>query len=204
MKIGGRDMDVVETKLDSEELLHLALRASKNEDIESAIGYLKSATAQSPNDARAIYLLGALHAEIGLYQRAIDELLHAIELDPNLHTAQLQLGMLYMTLGQSHEAMEAWAYLDRLDQNNPLHLFKQGLECLTRNELDQCVEYIGKGLSINGDNSALNRDMESVFTKVKNVLLDSAEESRNQDTDFPPVDGEKHILLSAYRESEQK
>ncbi|HEX9810946.1 MAG TPA: tetratricopeptide repeat protein, partial [Burkholderiales bacterium] len=124
--------------LDDEELLHLALNASSENRHEEAISYLKQALNLAPANAKAHYMLGAEHAQIGLYDRATEEMAAAVKLDPDLVTAHFQLGLLHITSGRAKEAEDAWKPLDRLDREHPLHLFKTGLLHLARDEFAEC------------------------------------------------------------------
>ena len=101
------------SQLDDSELLHLAIRASQNNRHDDAIGFLKQALELAPGNAKVHYMLGAEHAEIGLYDRAADEIAKAVELDPGLVTAQFQLGLLHMTSGRITEAENVWKPLEK-------------------------------------------------------------------------------------------
>src|SRR4051794_32037337 len=102
--------------LDADELLQLAIGASQKDDHETAIINLKRALEISPNHAKAHYFLGAEHAQIGLFERAIKEREKAFSIDPDLITAVFQLGLLYMTSGQVDKAVHAWAPLETLGE----------------------------------------------------------------------------------------
>src|SRR5688572_28028623 len=115
------------TNLDVDELLQLALNASRNEDHATAITKLKQALEISPNNAKVLYLLGAEHAHIGLYERAIEQIDRAVRLDPDQATAVFQLGLLYITTGQVEKAINAWTPLDALGEDNCFYLFKTGM-----------------------------------------------------------------------------
>ena len=65
-------MATMTSRLDSNELLHLAIAASRKDDHEKAIGHLKQALELAPDNARVHYFLGAEHAQIGLYERAME------------------------------------------------------------------------------------------------------------------------------------
>ena len=107
-------MDLQTEDLDAEELLHLAIQASQADRHDQAITYLKRAQAKAPENANIAYFLGAEHAQIGLYQRAMEEMAQALELNPALHTARFQLGLLYLTSGLAAPATEALGPLTAL------------------------------------------------------------------------------------------
>lgn len=187
-------------KLDDEELLHLAMRASNENRHEEAISHLKQALELAPNNAKVHYMLGAEHAEIGLYDRAAEEMAAAVKLDPSLVTAQFQLGLLHITSGRVPEAELAWKPLDALGPGNFLYLFKKGMLHLARDEFEDCMQALEKGISLNRMNEALNNDMRRVLGEVRNVIS-----ARKPDA-TPPADEKaskpaSHVLLSAYRQN---
>src|SRR4051812_31735918 len=110
------------TRLDPDELLHLAMEAARHERHDAALEHLKRALELDPKHARARYFLAAEYAQIGMYGRAIEEMEQAVKLDPSLHTAHFQLGLLYLTSGQVAQASAAWLPLDALDERHPLFL----------------------------------------------------------------------------------
>ncbi|MFY0675644.1 MAG: tetratricopeptide repeat protein, partial [Neptuniibacter sp.] len=93
-------MDTQNTSLDSKELMHIALYEAGQNNPSQAINHLKQLLDLEPDNGNARYLLGALHAEIGLHEQAIEEMQQAIDSDPNLpSTAVFQLGLLHLTSG---------------------------------------------------------------------------------------------------------
>ncbi len=187
--------------LDDDELLHLALRASNENRHEEAISYLKRAIGVSPNNAKAHYMLGAEHAEIGLYDRAAEEMAKAILLDPTLVTAQFQLGLLHITSARVKEAEETWKPLDKLGENNPFYLFKTGMLHLARDEFEACIQALEKGIKLNQQNVALNNDMRKVLEDVKTkfpaagTAAPAASADNKDKTKYP-----RDTRLSAYRQ----
>jgi tetratricopeptide (TPR) repeat protein len=190
-------------KLDDQELLHLALRASNENRHEDAIKYLKEAIELAPENAKAHYMLGAEHAEIGLYDRAAEEMAHAVKLDPSLTTASFQLGLLHITSGRVAEAEEAWKPLDKLGENNPLYLFKKGMLHLVKDEFDAATAAIKKGVSLNTTNEALNRDMLGMLKQIESRPVPAA--TPNAAAPAPKEASDKksgsHVLLSAYKQN---
>jgi tetratricopeptide (TPR) repeat protein len=187
--------------LDADELLHLAILASNQAKHEESISLLKRAQNKAPKQGNIHYLLGAEHAQIGLYDRAAEEMTKAIELDPNLHTASFQLGLLHMTSGRVDEATKAWSHLDSLGQKNPLYLFKTGLMHLARDEFEPSMDNLRKGIQLNKTNDALNRDMLRVLGDVEK-LVGAAKANATPAKEQPKQDGAaNHVLLSAYRKN---
>lgn len=187
--------------IDSEELLHLAIRASQANKHEEAISYLKRAINNTPENGKIYYMLGAEHAEIGMYERAIEEMAKAVKFEPGLHTAHFQLGLLYITSARVKEAEEAWAPLDKLSDKDPLRLFKNGLLHLARDEFDDCVALLEKGITLNKANAALNNDMKRMIDEVKaRPKTPDGQNPAAPKTTTPP----SHVLLSAYQNKDEK
>ncbi|MES9948138.1 MAG: tetratricopeptide repeat protein [Candidatus Thiodiazotropha sp.] len=183
------------TKLDSDELMHLAMHA---ENHEQAIDYLKRVLEISEDNGKAYYLLGAIHAEIGMYDRATEEMTRAVELEPDLPTAHFQLGLLHVTSARVEEAEHAWRPLDKLGESDPLFLFKRGMLHLVKDEFNACIEDLSQGIALNSQNEALNNDMRKIISKVEQFqsLSNSSSEVNNEHS---RSDGGHHILLSAYQ-----
>lgn len=163
--------------LDSAELLHLALEAAGRDDHGAAISYLKQATdlpagktAVSNDFAQLVYLLGAEYAQIGMMDRAQENMARAIDLNPDLHTARLQLGLLLLTQAQPRQAVEVLAPLQQLGDAAPFAHFAKGLEHLTRDEVADCRADIERGMQLNSahprPNPALNDDMRKLLAAL--------------------------------------
>ena len=58
----------------------------------------------------------------------------ALEINPKLHFARLQLGLLYLTMSQPNDSLAVWAPLEDLDESAALKAFKRGLEALIRDD----------------------------------------------------------------------
>ncbi len=157
-------------KLDAEELLQLALRATDENRREDAIAYLHRALALKPDEGRLHYMLAAEHAQIGLYDRAAEEMAKAVQLDPSLVTAHFQLGLLHITGGRVAEAEAAWRPLDKLGKDNFLHLFKTGMLHLVRDEFKESESCLERGIKANNFNEPLNNDMRRILRDVQERL----------------------------------
>lgn len=162
---------------DAEELFHLAIHASNQNETDKAISYLKRTIDIEPKNAKALYMLGSLHAEIGMYDRAINGMQEAIELDPELYTAQFQLGLLELTSGNVENMENAWVNLDKLEENHYLRAFKEAFLLLIQDKFDECIALLQKGISLNNENIPLNDDMSNFIIKI--------EKGRSQ---TPPLD----------------
>ena len=190
--------------LDAEELLQLAIRASEANRHEEALSFLKRAIEQAPNDGKLYYMLGAEHAQIGLYDRAAEEMAKAVQLAPELHTAHFQLGLLHLTSGRVPQAEAAWKPLDTLGADHPLYVFKTGLLHLVRDEFEECAKHLKRGIALNTANPALNNDMQRVLGDVEKRLGVPTAPPAEAATPTPlkkKVSQPAHTLLSAYRDN---
>ena len=195
-------MSPTDSALDAEELMHLAMRAMDAEKSEDAITYLKRAIALAPSDGRLHFLLGSLHAEIGLDERAIAELGRAVQLAPELHTAHFQLGTLLLKRGEVERANEAWRPLDVLERNHPLYLFKSALSQLAEGDYARCIAALKQGISRNDENEFLNVEMREVLAKTEALLAAEAQSAPGRAGAPAQRDGEAahHVLLSGYQQ----
>jgi tetratricopeptide (TPR) repeat protein len=155
------------TALDDDELLHLALRAMNSDQHDEALSILKRAIDGSPGNAQAHYLLGAEHAQLGMYDRAVVDMAEAVRLAPELAAARFQLGLLHLTAGRIQDAELAWQPLERLGANDPLRLFASALQHLVHDEMADCVRELEAGIAANHFNEALNEDMRQVLADLQ-------------------------------------
>lgn len=185
--------------LDAQELLHLALKAMDEQRDAEAISLLKRGVALAPDDGRMHYLLGAMHAQLQMYDRAIEEMQRAVALAPHIDMAHFQLGLLLLTSGQVDAARTAWAALEALPAEHPLMLFRTGLLELVNDDFDRCIDHLRRGIELNAEQPPLNRDMARV--------IEAAEAARDRATHSPGVAVEAsapHVLLAGYRPSERE
>lgn len=152
--------------LDQDELLHLAMEALRRNDHGNALTYLKQGAQRFPDNVSMAFLLGAEHAQIGMFDRAEAEFKRALELDPGLAIARFQLGLLQLTQARPEDAKITWAGLDELPNDHALRMFKQGLEALAEDRFDDARNWLTQGMAVNQVNPDLNRDMANVLTNI--------------------------------------
>lgn len=149
--------------LDSDELKFLAIQASRDSRTEHALMYLKHAIQQQPADGELLYLLAAEHAQLGMYDRAAEEMTAALELKPEMHTARLQLGLLHLTAGRVAAAQSMLQHLASLGPDSYFSHFATGLECLIQDQFPDCRAALERGIAMNAENPALNDDMQKII-----------------------------------------
>jgi tetratricopeptide (TPR) repeat protein len=128
---------------------------------------LRAAIARDPANAELRYLLGAELAQRREYPEAVAQMRSALDIDPKLHFARLQLGLLYLTMSQPNDSLATWAPLEELDENAALKAFKRGLEALIRDDFSACIGFLQRGIALNKQNAPLNHDMSQLIDRVR-------------------------------------
>ncbi len=129
---------------------------------------LRDAINRDPGNAELRYLLGAELAERREYPEAVVQIRTALDINPKLHFARLQLGLLYLTMSQPDDSLTVWAPLEELDETAALKAFKRGLEALIRDDFSGCIGYLQQGIDLNKQNATLNDDMSQLIERVRN------------------------------------
>ena len=128
---------------------------------------LRAALDRDPGNAELHYLLGAEHAHLQEYPQAVLQMRTALDINPKLHFARLQLGLLYLTMSQPDDSLAIWAPLEELEETAALKAFKRGLEALIRDDFSTCIGFLQRGIDLNKHNATLNDDMTQLIEKVR-------------------------------------
>jgi tetratricopeptide (TPR) repeat protein len=128
---------------------------------------LRAAIVRDPANAELRYLLGAELAQRQEYPEAVAQMRSALDIDPKLHFARLQLGLLYLTMSKPNDSLAVWAPLEDLDENAALKAFKRGLEALIRDDFPACIGFLQRGIALNKQNAPLNHDMSQLIDRVR-------------------------------------
>jgi tetratricopeptide (TPR) repeat protein len=133
---------------------------------DTDVDSLRKAVLNDPRNAELRYLLAAEYAQAGDYDSAVLEFSAAIALNPLLHVARFQLGLLHLTLGQPHHTTAVLAPLESLDDTAFLKHFKRGLESLIQDDFAASVKSLEKGIELNTTLPPLNKDMRLLLDKI--------------------------------------
>ena len=128
---------------------------------------LRAAVVRDPGNAELRYLLGAELAGREEYPEAAVQIRTALDINPKLHFARLQLGLLYLNMAQPDDSLAIWAPLEDLDETAALKAFKRGLEALIRDDFSACIRYLQRGIDLNKHNATLNDDMSQLIDRVR-------------------------------------
>jgi tetratricopeptide (TPR) repeat protein len=156
---------------------------------------LRAAIAREPGNAELHYLLGAELAQRREYPEAVVQMRTALDIDPKLHFARLQLGLLYLTMAQPDDSLAIWAPLEDLEETAALKAFKRGLEALIRDDFNACIGFLQRGISLNKQNAPLNHDMTQLIEKVRDgsVIAEPVPvKSMREFSDFPEPSRTRH------------
>jgi tetratricopeptide (TPR) repeat protein len=148
---------------DADKLFDLALQASQANDTQKSIGILKAAIEQSPDDARMWYMLGTLYTNIGIYDKAAQNMEKALQIDSDYAIARFHLGLLQLMSGDRNLAEITWSPLDSLGEEHYLTLFKAGLLDIANEDIEQGILLIRQGINKNQVVESLNEDMQTVI-----------------------------------------
>ncbi len=140
----------------------------------SELTRLRAAVSRDPGNAELRYLLGAELAGRREYPEAVQQMRTALDINPKLHFARLQLGLLYLTMSQPDDSLATWAPLEDLDESAALKAFKRGLEALIRDDFVACIGFLQKGIDLNKQNATLNDDMSQLIDKVRDGTVIAA------------------------------
>ena len=161
--------------MDANTLFDMALQASQANDTQKSIGFIKEAFDQSPDDARMWYMLGTLYADIGIYDKAVQNMQKALEVDSKYGIARFHLGLMQLISGDQQAAELTWGPLDALGKSHHLCLFKSGLLKIADDDVEEGIALINTGIENNHLNESLNKDMEMVVENAKLSLSMEAE-----------------------------
>jgi tetratricopeptide (TPR) repeat protein len=154
---------------------------------------LRAAINRDPGNAELRYLLGAELAERREYPEAVAQMRTALDINPRLHFARLQLGLLYLTMSQPDDSLTVWAPLEELDETAALKAFKRGLEALIRDDFSGCIGYLQQGIDLNKQNATLNDDMSQLIQRVRDgSVIATSSPGRDGFSSYSETSGTKH------------
>jgi tetratricopeptide (TPR) repeat protein len=182
------------TGLSSDEYWHIAITSIREGNHQAALVSLKAGVVDYPEEIKLHFLLGAEYAQLGMFEPAQQHFRIVLALEPGLHVARFQLGLLQITHGRIDDAKAVWQELEILPSNHSLRLFKEGVEALIVGDRQMGREKISTGISLNGFSEELNRDMTGVLDRLD--LTSGAAVVTTESTSG-------HILLNAYQTQEK-
>ena len=174
-------------------LMAEGLAASGRNDIDGALGAWRRAMSVEPRSALPHFLMGAEFAQARRLAEAEAAFANAVVLEPELHTARYQLGLLQFSSGRAAVAMVTWEPLFRLDEQSAIGRFVQGFAALAADDFDNALRHFAAGTDANRINEPMNADIAQVVLAIRHVLSSHAAPGHAASEDA-------HVLLAAYRQ----
>ncbi|WP_235524094.1 tetratricopeptide repeat protein [Sphingomonas sp. Leaf33] len=127
------------------------------------LAFAERLIAAYPDDARLHFLRGSFLAGSGRPIEAHASLSLAVQLAPDFHLARFQLGFFELTSAEPARALATWEPLGALPEDHYLSHFVAGLTHLIHDRFPETIRELEVGISANGENPPLNRDMALII-----------------------------------------
>ena len=115
------------------------LRTKDTQWQERALASLKNAEQRNPDVAAVRILSGLIHESFGQYTQAQDDLLRAIELEPNSGDAWRQLGIIYEDNNQPNQALNAYRKAIEVQPDYFRNYQRLGMFYFSRGEYEEAI-----------------------------------------------------------------
>ncbi|MFP4644950.1 MAG: tetratricopeptide repeat protein, partial [Spirochaetales bacterium] len=139
-------------------------------DTNAARENFEAALEQNERDVDALYNLGVIEAEEGRYERAVDYLERARDIDDGEDIAR-ELGMVLFELDREQEAQEYLSGLSELDEDAPV-LRRLGAIAAGREAYDEAVDWYERAADADSDDP----DARFELARIRLAFIDEQEE----------------------------
>lgn len=120
----------LQENFEPEELVALARLDMEKYDFSAALSKLKQAVVMENASLEAFAMLAKVYAQLGLYDRAIEQFEFYLQRDPDALIEKFQLGMAQFDAKKTTEALATWGQLLAGHPNFPPALYYRGLALL--------------------------------------------------------------------------
>lgn len=131
--------------------------------------YIDQLLARYPDDPRLHFMRGSVLAGKQRPIEAHASLSKAVDIAPDFALARYQLGFFELTSGEADRALSTWGPLLMLPNDNYLRTFVEGLTHLIRDEFDDAIAMMRKGIGLNQDNMPMNHDIELLIAECERL-----------------------------------
>lgn len=145
-------------------------------------------------EALAHFLAGSEHAARGEWPDAEAGMASALLLDPGLHIARYQLGLVQFTSGRAAMAQLTWEPLLHRRDESWMGEFARGFGALARDDAAQAREHFHAGLRRPGVNPFVAGDIRKVLEALHPTV---AAEPRDEHAP-PAAEPAAHVLVANY------
>jgi tetratricopeptide (TPR) repeat protein len=181
---------------DPQALLEAGLAASQANEVSQALDLFGQASAAAPSWAIPHFLIGSEHAALGEMDKAEAAIANAVLLDPGLHIARYQLGLLQYSSGRVAVALVTWQPLTELEVEQGLPEFVRGFAALAQDQMEAAKRHFAAGLLVDDVNAVVAGDIRKVLGGLQSVDAGAV-------TDFKVeaqlrIAPSAHVLVSTY------
>ena len=117
-----------------------AARAFEEERYEDARQLLEDRISENHTDSDVLFLLGRIHLEMGENEKAIEDFLMALDLNPLMAEARFLLGVLYMNVGKVDESLTQLGKAVYADDTFAIAYFYRGRIFETHSDFQRAVK----------------------------------------------------------------
>jgi len=151
------------------EMAELVQRIGSSADSASDLAEIDRLLARFPEDPRLHFMRGSVLAGRQNHLEAHASLSRAVELAPDFAIARYQLGFFELTSGEVDRALSTWGPLMRLPDDAYLRVFAESLTHLIRDEFEQALAGMRKGIALNRENEPLNGDIRLLMAECEKL-----------------------------------
>lgn len=189
--------------LDDDELLHVALDAMSAERHGEALSAVKLFLEREPGHAHGSYLLAALHAQLGMHQRAVEEYQAILAGAPHFALARFQLGQLQLLTGEPARAKQVLAPLG--EQDGALAAYGRALCALVEDRTVDAARELSAGLALPQPDQAIAGRMRVLLGQLLSVASGPrARAANDQGTDSASSMDERPVQPEARGDGESR
>jgi hypothetical protein len=130
-------------------------------------------------------LVASQHADLGLTDRAIRELIRAVTIDPGMEYARFQLGALLL---ERRRASESRVHLNELlaSQDAALRDYSEAMLAIADTDYERARGKIAVGLTLHQTNPVLARFMKTVLENLSKLDPTPGQPVAQEGVDPPP------------------
>ena len=184
--------------LDAQEYLSLAVNASQVQDHHAALEYLNLSLQLEPENPLALYLRAAEHAELGLLDRGIEGMENALDIEPKLVLARLQLAMLYMQTSKNEPAQSHLKVIGSSESSPELVSYAKGFLALLEGDKQTALHTLQRACDMPQEFPAL----QAVIVKFIESNTDAVPETTKVKQAQQTEKNDNTVFLGAYRSTE--
>ncbi|MES2939286.1 MAG: hypothetical protein V4864_16485 [Pseudomonadota bacterium] len=179
---------------DPRTLLDMGIAASMADRPAQALQLFERAAAAAPAWALPHFLLGSEYAAQNDIAKAETALANAVLLDPELHIARYQLGLLQFSASRAAAALVTWQPLAGQQGLQGLPAFVRGFAAMAQDDFTTAQQHFHDGLAEPDLNTAVAGDIHKVLADLQ-VLLAPEARPPVQQAELQPA---SHVLVAAY------